>query len=923
MSVTFDSTIVKFDSTAVKFDSEDPRRYFIGTGNRNLVDPANWSLTSGGSPYQPASGVEKLPLPINFTIGWVAVSALVINANSFSSIVTGGIYLLNRVTSGKWCKFIISGTTTASALHVRNTVDGTINVNTNGTFSVLVYSLVTNTSIYLMNVGGGTTVISSFSIEEVDDIAPTSAINAIFDLNSGTGTLTINSAFVCKDFTASGISALTISGSVNTFSIYGSYFGHANLTWTLTGTSYLYFKATSLGKSITQNAGVMNCNRIYFDGVGGEWINQDDWNVGGASVYHTNGIWNTNGVTFTTINSYYIEVGVKTLTLGASMFYIVRWKNDNPTNFTFNYNTSTVIINTSISNNNISGVTTFYNLTLIGNAILTAGMALVNNVTVTNTLTLTGNNSTNYRLLVASNTIGTPRTITCNGTIVASNVDFRDITLAGTANRDLSAITGGSGDGGGNSGITFTPAQKQYYKHLGGGTTTFKDATKWFSDEALTIPGRMPLLQDDWDAVETSFNAPTIFQIDCPRIGRSCSLEGVANAVTMQLMNAIECYGSYVLGQNITPSGSFTVFLMGRGNFDLNLYGKIVYDLNINSFSGVLTNKNNFSLAGGVLTVTSGTLLLGSYTLYLRTLTQNGGALYLGSSEINLTRTGATQWNITGGLLYGENSIIITNQPSNVSNTLFGGGSKTYNELWVFANQDIYNFDITGNNTFAELKINPGRKVRFAAGTTQTINKLTAIGDAANPITIDSVTAAAHTLNLNGTVQNVDYVNFKYCNVVQQNKLFAGLNSVDSGNNVNIVFNAIAAPIAPVAFTEYEVVESTLLGKGLISANFTEGETMTTELLAKAFVEAVFTEGEEAAAELLAQAFITANFTESEIADFGEIVKGICISANFTEGEELALMVFEKITGQLTFSDVTIIGQMVFTERITGQLKFL
>ena len=35
-------------------------RYFIGTGNRNLLDAANWSLTSGGAPYQPTVGTETI-----------------------------------------------------------------------------------------------------------------------------------------------------------------------------------------------------------------------------------------------------------------------------------------------------------------------------------------------------------------------------------------------------------------------------------------------------------------------------------------------------------------------------------------------------------------------------------------------------------------------------------------------------------------------------------------------------------------------------------------------------------------------------------------------------------------------------------------------------------------------------------------------
>jgi hypothetical protein len=664
---------------------------------------------------------------------------------------------------------------------------------------------------------------------------PTSAINAIFDANSGIGIFTINANFACKDLIVNNLAgAVSFVGSVFTFSVFGhTTLPTTNLTITLTGTSYWYNKATSL-VNITMGATAgRSFNRLYFDGLGGTWTLQDEMNVGNISIYLSAGTLDKNRETLSCIFLRTDTVtGQRTLYLRDSILNCGIYFTSGTT-FTLYAGTSTVYSNTYLilPGTNYGLFNVYYSaVTSVDGNTGSIEYLTCNDLTITQSagvrfapfnkssiingiLTLAGNNSTNNRLLVASKNTGTQVTITCNGTIVASNVDFRDITLAGSANRDLSAITAGSGDCGGNTGITFTPAQKQYYKHLGGGTTTFKDSTKWFSDAALTIAGRVPLPQDDWDCLSTSFNAPTTFQIDCPRIGRSMNLSGVNVAVIMQLMNAVIIHGSFRTGANITITGNYVTQFDGHG----------------------------------------------------KTL---DAVIYIGTT--------------------------------NAAN----------------------NFDILTGNTYNELVLQNGSKFRLTAGTTQTIQKLTR-GAGTSLITWDSITAAVHTINITGGVQNVDYINFRYCNVTQQNKLFAGLNSVDGGNNVNVVFNAIAAPIAPVEFTEYEVVESTLLGKGIITANFTEAETITTELLAKAFVEAVFTEGEEAATELLAKAFIEANFTESEIADFGEIVKGICISANFTEGEELALMVFEKITGQLTFSEVTITGQMVFTERITGNLKFL
>jgi len=75
-------------------------------------------------------------------------------------------------------------------------------------------------------------------------------------------------------------------------------------------------------------------------------------------------------------------------------------------------------------------------------------------------------NSTN-RLLIYTSSIGTSQKIFVNE-VSACNVDFRDISAGGSANWDLSNIPGGSGDCGGNSGITFTPSTSCYFVHTSG-----------------------------------------------------------------------------------------------------------------------------------------------------------------------------------------------------------------------------------------------------------------------------------------------------------------------------------------------------------------------------------------------------------------------------------------------------------------------
>lgn len=110
--------------------------------------------------------------------------------------------------------------------------------------------------------------------------------------------------------------------------------------------------------------------------------------------------------------------------------------------------------------------TTFYTVSLTANVTLTS-------------IALDGLSATN-RLLIQSSVLGTARTLNCV-VASASYVDFRDIIGAGVGPWNLSAITGGSGQCGGNGGITFTTAKNLYWYQTVTGVAFISDATKWFN----------------------------------------------------------------------------------------------------------------------------------------------------------------------------------------------------------------------------------------------------------------------------------------------------------------------------------------------------------------------------------------------------------------------------------------------------------
>jgi len=686
---------------------------------------------------------------------------------------------------------------------------------------------------------------------------PTSADAVIFDANSGTGNLTLDVAASVGSLDSSSLTAIvTLVSSVYTFSNYGSLTLNGSYSkFSFTGTAYYYQKGTG---TITTNGNLfLTLNRLYIDGVGITVTNGDDCNLGGTHIYPTNGTLDTNGKTIT-CNSIRFQTGTSTLTCGSSTINLIQfWRDGGTVTFnadtsTFNFNNPTIAVIGTL--NSVTG--NFYNITRQSVSSIDNYLELWTNITINN-LTLTGLNSTTVRALVRSNTIGTPRTITCNGTITASNVDFRDITLAGSANRDLSAITGGSGDCGGNSGITFTPAQKQYFKHTSG-AVNFSDATKWFSDfSPRTTAGRVPLPQDDWDFDASSFTGTSTVTVNVPRIGRSCDMSAVANSVTWTLANAIEVYGSYVLGVNITPSGNNGVLLMGRSGFNINLYDKSVYRVDVNCYNGVYDSVSDITtlVAGSSFSITSGAFKFNNYfyTGY-RLDVSSASSVYLGNNT--LTITSAIAINSSANIFPETSTIVCIGSGS--STMLASLGGKTYNKIQL-SGSHTGNFDISGSNTIAELIIDAGRKVRFTAGTTQNIGKAT-IGAGAS---IDSITAATHTLNYTGTdIVETDGISVKNSIATPANKWFAGASSTDSGNNSGWLFQTLER-VLPV-FTEAEVIESTLLSKPNISAMYDESENLYLILSCLTAMSGQFDEIEELQAELIALASANPAFTEHE-----------------------------------------------------------
>jgi hypothetical protein len=245
---------------------------------------------------------------------------------------------------------------------------------------------------------------------------PDNTIDCVCDPNSGSAVLTVNVASACKsldmtDFvgTLAGSSNFTISGNLT--------FGSGQ---TLNYTGVISPNANSI---ITSNTKTGNFNLSVLT-TGTTIQLADNLSIGTGNILVTRG-------TFTTNNNSIICSGFSrgnstascTVNLGSSTVTCTSFDFATYPNATFNYNTSTIILNQSATGEMsfTPGSCQFYNLTLNGHASTGCYEAFTSDLIINNVLTIAGQSSTNKLALKSSDT--TVRTITAP-TVNLSNIDY-------------------------------------------------------------------------------------------------------------------------------------------------------------------------------------------------------------------------------------------------------------------------------------------------------------------------------------------------------------------------------------------------------------------------------------------------------------------------------------------------------------------
>lgn len=652
---------------------------------------------------------------------------------------------------------------------------------------------------------------------------PFSADNVIFDTNSGTGTVTVNTVNAsCANFTVTATQALSIQSSGSySVGVNGSVFSLvsggsasvANLNFNFVSATTLTTNGKAIGK---MDIGALPAQVVEL---------ADNLTITNSFTLDQ-GTFTTNGFNVTVGTNFVCSgLSTQTLNLGASTVSVKNTFSLPSSNLTFNPGTSTISFNQNNGTPVLSATGyTFNNVTFNGNTdyTLTCSSCTFNNLTIGNNntftilnMTVSGNNTVTgtfqtasttatQRVFIKSNTLGTARTFTC-AAVSLSDADFADITAAGAA----APFTGTRlGDCKGNTSITF-PAAKTVYWNLAGAQNW--SATAWATSSGGT-PGvnNFPLAQDTAvfdDAGSVTGNITinrswNIGELNCGT--RTTSMRIIASSTP-------NCYGNVTLdiaGVRVLNAISGPFNFCGRNTqtvtSNANKWGN---GLRINSIGGTVILADDFydDSSGGTV-LTAGTFNANNKNINTYTFTlgssSSSKSLLMGSGTWTITGTGNVwdvETNASGFTLnVGTSTIKLFNQEG-VSKIFRGNGNTFYNLLFSGSggySSTTNNFAIFGSNTFNSVTSTIIANCNITIDGDTTVGSWNVSGySSLARVTLSSRVSGAFgqrtiTKTGGGTI-NVDYCSISYSRVLPAGIAFA-TNSIDGGNNTNWSF--IATP---------------------------------------------------------------------------------------------------------------------------------
>lgn len=536
---------------------------------------------------------------------------------------------------------------------------------------------------------------------------PTSADDVFFS-NLSTGTCTISAGNTgAKSINCTGFTG-TIAGSGN-ITVSGSITLVASMTYTHTGT------VTMSGTGTLTTAG-KTFSPLTINGSGITVSLGDNLALSTRTLTVTQGTFNTSAsnfsITAATLSS--SNTNARTITLnGSTVTLSTGITFTTSTNLTFNAGTSEINLSgnsgsldgggqtfynvsftgTALVAPTITGANTFNNLTFVARSATGIGtVSLSANQTITGTLTVqSGATDPTRRLLIASDTIGTARTITSAANTVFG-ADFRDITAAGAGSWTDSSRTNYWGDCKGNSGITFATGRSVYWNLAGAQNWS---ATGWATTSGGTpAAANFPLAQDTVVFDNTSSVTGTITINASWNIG-TVDMSGRTSAMTLgNSTNTPSVYGNWTNGSGTTLSGTSAVTFSGRNTQTITSASKtFTQAITINSPLGTvvladaLTTSNTFNLTLGTLNLANNVLSCNQFN----SNNSNTRAIQFGTG--NITVTGATANMFSMG---DARNFSYTGTPTiNISNNSATAGTISFGNIFGPTETNVLNFNVT------------------------------------------------------------------------------------------------------------------------------------------------------------------------------------------------------------------------------------
>lgn len=662
------------------------------------------------------------------------------------------------------------------------------------------------------------------------DYFPLPQDTAIIDENTTAGTHSVNSEFISKIDASARTSALTLSFSSAKYCgdvIFGSGI-------TPSGGGPLTFTSNSVREIDT--AGKTCAFSITIDSAGGGAKLLSSLTTTG-SLTVTRGSFETDGYALTASSIVSAGIIPRSLSLGSST---VTLSSTTPINYSSSVNftslpgTSTIICNaTGNITFNGSGAT-FGNVSFTGDSdhdvtingtntytsfSVTAKSAagskryfFTGNSTITGALT-TVSTAGNRRVLFSGNSGDTPIVLNI-GSITATDADFRNITVTGTA---VGTTPTRAGNCGGVTGITF-PAPKTVYWNLAG--TQNWEANGW----AATSGGspstdNFPLAQDT--AVFDNTGSAGTVTIG-GGLGSSQGKTPISNvdmsarttAMTLDTSNNfIICYGNWTFGTGVTSSVSLAgISFSGQSTQTFTSNGVTTgFGINVDSTKTTAGSTESFTLGDAFISATSLNLIRGRINAagYNVTITSFGagnvqtGVRYLkaGSGLWTLTSTG-TVWNLGGifsGCLIDASNAEFLLSNNTTTQRSFEGTGFAYKKITIGGTSSTSTTVINGNNnSIGELASTKtvAHTILFQDNTTTRMGVWSVTGTSGNVVTVNRASGGVWNLELFRRTSGIDYLNVNNCTVSTASpaEFYVGANSTNTGGNTRVEF--IATPAA-------------------------------------------------------------------------------------------------------------------------------